>query len=95
MKTIQIYNSRQNWVEDVERVVKTDAEWRQLLTPEQFQALPGAGRYIKRDDQPREQRRREQKGIGRRPPRPKQRNEDPAGKTQGGGAGRGAPHGPK
>ena len=37
MKTVQIFNSRENWVEEVERVVKTDAEWRRQLTPEQFQ----------------------------------------------------------
>jgi peptide-methionine (R)-S-oxide reductase len=34
--TIPIYNSRTGKTKDVTPVVKTDAEWRSLLTPEQF-----------------------------------------------------------
>ena len=35
-ETIPIYNSRMGKTEDVTPVVKTDAEWRSLLTPEQY-----------------------------------------------------------
>jgi len=35
-ETIPIYNSRTEKTEDVTPVVKTDAEWRSLLTPEQY-----------------------------------------------------------
>ena len=40
---VQIFNSRQNWVEDVEKIVKTDAEWREILTPEQYRVTARKG----------------------------------------------------
>jgi peptide-methionine (R)-S-oxide reductase len=40
---VQIFNSRQNWVEDVEKIAKTDAEWRELLTPEQYRVTTKKG----------------------------------------------------
>lgn len=33
---IKIFNARTNQVEEVEPVVKSDAEWKKILTPEQF-----------------------------------------------------------
>lgn len=34
---IEIYNAASGQVEKVDRVVKSDAEWRKILTPEQYQ----------------------------------------------------------
>lgn len=36
---VQIYNAKTGKVETVERVVKSDAEWKKILTPEQFDIL--------------------------------------------------------
>ena len=36
MKTIKIYNAAINQGEEVEPLVKTDAEWKKILTPEQY-----------------------------------------------------------
>ena len=33
---IKIYNAETNTVEEVDRVVKTDSEWKKILTPEQY-----------------------------------------------------------
>jgi peptide-methionine (R)-S-oxide reductase len=35
-ETITVLNTRKGALEEVERVYKTDAEWRRLLTPEQY-----------------------------------------------------------
>ena len=35
-KKIKIYNAETNTVEEVERVVKTDEEWKKILTPEEY-----------------------------------------------------------
>jgi len=35
MSKIQIFDSHQNKIIDVEKVLKTDSEWKKLLTPEQ------------------------------------------------------------
>lgn len=46
MKTehrIEIYNASTGKVEFVESVVKTDAEWRKLLMPEQYEVCRGKG----------------------------------------------------
>jgi peptide-methionine (R)-S-oxide reductase len=42
-ETIPIYNSRTGKTEEVLPVVKTDAEWRVLLTPEQFEVARKQG----------------------------------------------------
>ncbi len=42
-KTIQIFNPETNAVEEVEPVVKSDAEWKQLLTPEQYEVMRRKG----------------------------------------------------
>lgn len=42
-KKILIFNSDDNKVEEVERVVKSDAEWRETLTPEQYRIMRGKG----------------------------------------------------
>ena len=42
-KTIQIFNPDTNAVEDVEPVVTSDAEWKRLLTPEQYEVLRRKG----------------------------------------------------
>ena len=41
--TIALYNARTGTVEDVTPVVKTDAEWLALLTPEQFEVARKPG----------------------------------------------------
>ncbi|HEY98497.1 MAG TPA: peptide-methionine (R)-S-oxide reductase MsrB [Dehalococcoidia bacterium] len=37
MSTVQIFDSRQNRVLEVEKIQKTDSEWKKILTPEQYQ----------------------------------------------------------
>ena len=36
MGTIQIFDSHQNKIIDVDKVIKTNSEWKKLLTPEQY-----------------------------------------------------------
>jgi peptide-methionine (R)-S-oxide reductase len=36
MEKVRIYNSRENKVKEVEKVYKSDAGWKKLLTPEQY-----------------------------------------------------------
>ena len=40
---IQIFNPATNTVEEVEPIIKSDAEWKQLLTPEQYEVLRRSG----------------------------------------------------
>lgn len=40
---VQIFNPATNAVEAVDPVIKSDAEWKQLLTPEQYQVLRRKG----------------------------------------------------
>lgn len=42
-KRVQIFDSRRNKVVSVDRVIKTDAEWEKLLTPEQYQITTRKG----------------------------------------------------
>ena len=40
---IKIYNAETQQIETVERVIKTDAEWKKILTPEQFEVTRSKG----------------------------------------------------
>lgn len=42
-KTVQIFNPDTNAVEEVEPIVKSDAEWKALLTPQQYEVLRRKG----------------------------------------------------
>lgn len=42
-KTIQIFNPETNAVEEVEPLVKSDAEWKAVLTPEQYEVMRRKG----------------------------------------------------
>ena len=39
MATVQIYDTRQNRVVTVEKIEKSDAEWKKLLTKEQYERM--------------------------------------------------------
>jgi len=43
MEKVRIFDSRQNKIVTVDRVLKTDTEWRKLLTPEQYRITAGKG----------------------------------------------------
>ena len=43
MATVRIYDARQNKVVTVERIEKTDAQWKKLLTPEQYEITARKG----------------------------------------------------
>ena len=43
MGRIQIFDSNQNTIIDVEKVLKTDSEWEKLLTPEQYRITTRKG----------------------------------------------------
>jgi peptide-methionine (R)-S-oxide reductase len=43
MKTLQIFDAKQNKVVTVERIEKTDAEWKELLTKEQYEITTRKG----------------------------------------------------
>ena len=43
MGKIQIFDSRQNKIIDVDKINKTDSEWKKLLTPEQYRITTKKG----------------------------------------------------
>ena len=43
MEKVRIFDSRRNKIVTVDRVLKTDAEWKKLLTPEQYRITAGRG----------------------------------------------------
>ena len=43
MTTIQVFDTRQKKVIDVEKIEKTDSEWKEILTPEQYQITTRQG----------------------------------------------------
>jgi peptide-methionine (R)-S-oxide reductase len=43
METIQIFDSHQNKIIDVEKVLKTDSEWKKRSTPEQYRITTKKG----------------------------------------------------
>lgn len=43
MKTIRIYDAKQNIVVTVEKIEKTDAEWKELLTKDQYEITTRMG----------------------------------------------------
>lgn len=43
METIKIFDKTQNKIVEVEKVRKTDAEWRKILTPEQYSITTDKG----------------------------------------------------
>jgi peptide-methionine (R)-S-oxide reductase len=46
MTTVKIYDAKQNKVVTVERVRKTDAEWKELLTEEQYEITTRKGTEV-------------------------------------------------
>lgn len=46
MTTVQIYDARQNRVAQVDRVEKADAEWKKLLTEEQYEITTKKGTEV-------------------------------------------------
>lgn len=46
MEKVKIYNSRENKVEEVEKVYKSDAEWKKLLTLEQYNITTERGTEV-------------------------------------------------
>jgi len=40
---MKIFNSRTNQIEEVEKIIKSDEEWRKILTPEQFEVTRKKG----------------------------------------------------
>ena len=43
MATVRIYDAKQNKVVTVEKIERTDAEWKKLLTPEQYEITTRKG----------------------------------------------------
>jgi peptide-methionine (R)-S-oxide reductase len=57
-ETISIFNARTNQTEKVERILKTDQEWKKLLTPEQYRITRAKGTerpFTDRCDLPKEE----------------------------------------